>query len=229
LAALSASQKSSAGVSLYSRYVNRPLGRVLAAAAASAGLSPNAVTVLSAAATAGGLVVLIAVPPSWGPAALSAALLVVGFALDSADGQVARLTGRGSPAGEWLDHVVDAGKMVAVHGAVLVAALRHGLLPEPWLYLPLAYQLLSAVFFAALTIFELLQRQRAGTPAPKRPSTMRAIALLPADYGILAVAFVLWGWPPLFFVVYAMLFVGTLCIALALARKWYRTLRDPIR
>ena len=100
---------------LWSRYVNRPLGRLLAAAAIRPGASANAVTVLSALVTAAGLALVALVPPTLWSGLLAAALLVLGFALDSADGQVARFTGTGSAAGEWFDHVVDAGKMVAVH------------------------------------------------------------------------------------------------------------------
>ncbi|RBL82322.1 CDP-alcohol phosphatidyltransferase, partial [Streptomyces cavourensis] len=44
---LRGAQKSAKGVSLYSRYVNRPAGRVLAAGAYRAGLTPNQVTLIS--------------------------------------------------------------------------------------------------------------------------------------------------------------------------------------
>jgi len=224
LTALSSSQKSRAGVSLYSRLINRPLGRVFAAAAAAVGLGPNAVTGLSAVATGAGVILLAAGPASWLTGVAVAALLVLGFALDSADGQVARLTGRGSRAGEWLDHVVDAGKMVAVHAAVLIAAARLELLPGVWLLLPLAYLFVAVVFFSALTLFDLLRDRTDATVTPRAPSTLRAIALLPADYGILAIAFALWGAPSVFFVAYGALFVCTTVIAGALCLKWFRTL-----
>jgi phosphatidylglycerophosphate synthase len=222
---LSSSQKSRAGVSLYSRYINRPAGRVLAAAAAAAGVSPNGVTAISALCTALGLVVLVLSPVGWATGLAVAILLVLGFALDSADGQVARLTGRGSLAGEWLDHVVDAGKMVAVHAAVLVAAATQGLLAGAWLLLPLAYMLVAVVLFSGMTIFELLRRTRPHPADPPRsPSTIRAVGLLPADYGILALAFLLWGASQVFFVVYAALGGLTAIITVALLLKWFRVL-----
>jgi phosphatidylglycerophosphate synthase len=226
LASLSTSQKSRAGVSLYSRYINRPLGRVFAAAAAAAGLSPNGVTAVSASFTLLGLVVLVLFPVAWATGLAVASLLVVGFALDSADGQVARLTGRGSLAGEWLDHVVDAGKMVALHAAVLISAFSHGLLAGVWLLLPLAYALVAVVLFSGMTIFELLRRTRPLPPDPPRsPSTIRAVGLLPADYGILALAFVLWGASQVFFALYAALGAMTALISLALLVKWFRILQ----
>lgn len=215
-------QKTSKGVSLYSRWLNRPLGRVFAAAAAALGIGPNAVTLISAIATSAGLVLLVLAPVSVATGIGVAALLVVGFALDSADGQVARLTGASSPAGEWLDHVVDAGKMVAVHAAVLIALWRDDAQPA-WLGVALAYQFVSVVFFAALTLFPLLRRGEQVAPAAS-PSTLRAVALLPADYGILALAFVLWSAQPVFLVVYAALFAATTVIAAALCVKWFRGL-----
>ncbi|MGW9627795.1 CDP-alcohol phosphatidyltransferase family protein [Microbacterium sp. NPDC055521] len=221
LRSLRQAQKSSRGISLYSRWLNRPLGRVFAAMAASTGIGPNGVTALSAVVTAAGLVLLIVAPASAATGVGVAVLLVLGFALDSADGQVARLTGTNSPAGEWLDHVVDAGKMVAVHGAVLIALWRDGVDPA-WCAVALAYQFVSVVFFAALTLFPLLRRGGRDTTA--QPSTVRAMMLLPADYGVLALAFVLWGIQPVFLLVYAALFIATALIAAALCVKWFRGL-----
>ena len=226
MGSLSSSQKSRSGVSLYSRYINRPVGRVFAAAAASAGVSPNGVTAISALCTAAGLIVLVISPAGWATGLAVAILLMLGFALDSADGQVARLTGRGSLAGEWLDHVVDAGKMVAVHAAVLVAAATQELLTGAWLLIPLAYMLVAVVLFSGMTIFELLRRTRPHHADPPRsPSTIRAIGLLPADFGVLALAFLLWGASQVFFVVYTALGGLTALITIALLVKWFRALK----
>src|SRR4051812_44202085 len=90
---LSAAQKGAAGAPAYSRFVNRPAGRVLAALAHRAGLTPNAVTGLSAVVTLSGLVLLVTVRPLWWEGPAVAALLLLGYALDSADGQLARLRG----------------------------------------------------------------------------------------------------------------------------------------
>ncbi|WP_336645738.1 CDP-alcohol phosphatidyltransferase family protein [Microbacterium sp. USHLN186] len=225
LSSLQASQKSPVGISLYSRYINRPVGRVLAAAAAAAGLSPNAVTGVSAAMTVAGLIVLAVAPVAVGSGLVVAFCLVLGFALDSADGQVARLTGRGSPAGEWLDHVVDAGKMVAVHAAVLISAYRHELLTSGWLLVPLAYMLVVVLMFSGMTLFELLTRAIGGDPVQRStPSAMRAVVLLFADYGILALSFTLWGLPAAFFTAYAILGSATAAITSLLFAKWFRAL-----
>ncbi|TQN35774.1 CDP-alcohol phosphatidyltransferase family protein [Kocuria rosea] len=125
LAGLRAAQKPGQGVPAYTRWVNRPLARYAAARAAAAGLTPNGVTALSAVLSAAGLVVLVAAPPTPATGVVVALLLAAGYVLDSADGQVARLTGTGSPAGEWLDHVVDSIRTPALHLAVAAAALLH--------------------------------------------------------------------------------------------------------
>ena len=224
---LESSQKPQRGVSLYSRYVNRPLGRFLAAACHTVRMSPNQVTAASAIVTVLGLAVLVTGPPSVARSAGVVLLLVLGFALDSADGQVARLTKSGSPAGEWLDHVVDAGKHVSVHGCVLVALFLY-VDTSPWWYLaPLLFQVVATVIFAGGLLVDLLKRAQptVASPEPRPPSIVRAIALLPADYGILAVSFLLFAWPPVYLPVYTLLLVANIGIMILLLRKWFHELR----
>lgn len=224
-AALRRAQKSAKGISLYSRWINRPLGRVLAAGAYVIGLTPNGVTVLSALATAAGIVALIALPPTVLTGLVVAVLLMLGFALDSSDGQLARLTGRSSAAGEWLDHVVDAGKQAAVHGGVLLALLFQLGQNNGLLLLPFAFQIVACVLFAGLTVVDLLLRALPkDEDAPKAASMVRAVGMLPADYGILCVSFILWGWSTLFFVAYAAIFALTTAITVLLLIKWFRLL-----
>ncbi len=86
-------QKDSRGAPPYSRFINRPAGRVLAAAAHQLGLTPNVVTMISACFTFAGIVLLAAGDATWGTGVLVALLLMVGYALDAADGQLARLRG----------------------------------------------------------------------------------------------------------------------------------------
>jgi phosphatidylglycerophosphate synthase len=227
LTELSKAQKPRRGVSLYSRFINRPLGRVLAAACFTLRMSPNAVTLVSALVTAAGLALVVTGPPSAWRAIAVMLLLVLGFALDSADGQVSRLTGRGSPAGEWLDHVVDSGKIVAVHASVLVALYLYVAVAPIALALPLAFQVVAMVTFAGGLLVELIKRSllASGAPVSRDPSTLRALALLPADYGILALSFVLLAWPTVFLIVYAALFAANLVIAVLLLAKWFGELQ----
>ncbi|MDT0344526.1 CDP-alcohol phosphatidyltransferase family protein [Streptomyces litchfieldiae] len=221
---LRGAQKTAKGVSLYSRYLNRPLGRVFAAAAYQVGLRPNHVTVLSALVSYAAVAGVALAPPSWPLALAVYAGLVLGFALDSADGQLARLRGESSPAGEWLDHVVDCAKITALHAAVLISFHRFFELPaDGWLLVPLVFQLAAVlIFFGGLLTDKLKPRGAAG-PAPV-PSRLRAVALLPVDYGVLCVVFLLLGDERAFRLGYSALCVVYVLFCAAFSAKWFREL-----
>ncbi len=156
---LAGAQKGAKGAPAYSRFVNRPIGRVLAALAFHRGLTPDAVTGLSAVCTFTGLAVVALAPHTWPTGVLVAALLVLGYALDSADGQLARLRGGGSPAGEWLDHAVDSVKVVAVHLCVLVGLFRTGELATGWLLVPLGFAVVAVTHFSLTLLNDALRAQ----------------------------------------------------------------------
>ena len=125
LDALAGAQKPPHGTPAYSRFVNRPLGRRLAACAAAWCWSANVVSALSAACSLLAIAVLVGAGSSILTGLVVAVLLVFGYALDSSDGQVARVTGTGSLLGEWLDHMIDATKVASLHAAVCWSALHH--------------------------------------------------------------------------------------------------------
>ncbi|MEU5208980.1 CDP-alcohol phosphatidyltransferase family protein [Streptomyces sp. NPDC020742] len=233
---LSTAQKSAKGVSLYSRYVNRPVGRVLAAAGYSVKLTPNQVTLISAAVTFAGVVMTATLRPSSAAALGIFAALFLGFALDSADGQLARLTGAGSAAGEWLDHVVDCAKMLALHMAVLVCFHRHFGFSDPVLLcVPIAFQFAAVmVFFGGILTEQLKRAERlrsgAGRPASPAPaSTLRSVALLPVDYGVFCALFLLFGSQDLFVAGYCVLLAAHVLFMAGFLVKWYRELSAPGR
>ncbi len=222
---LRTAQKSAKGVSLYSRYVNRPLGRVFAAAAYRAGLTPNQVTLVSAAFSYAGVAAVALVEPGWALAVAVYAALVTGFALDSADGQLARLRGVSGPAGEWLDHVVDCVKITALHAAVLIAWYRFFDLPHAaWLLVPLVFQLAAVVTYCGGLLTEKLKPRPAPGAVPPRPSTVRAVALLPVDYGVVCVVFLLLGDERLFRYGYTALAAAAVLLLAGFLTKWYREL-----
>ncbi|WP_329022483.1 MULTISPECIES: CDP-alcohol phosphatidyltransferase family protein [unclassified Streptomyces] len=226
---LRGAQKPAKGVSLYSRYVNRPAGRVFAVGAYRLGLTPNQVTLVSAVFTFGALAGVALVRPGPWPALLVYLGLAVGFALDSADGQLARLTGRGGPDGEWLDHVVDCAKMVLVHTAVLVSFQRWFALPgDGWLLLPLGFLFVAVLTFCAGLLRDQLGRTAAAAPAPAPaapPSRLRAVALLPADYGVFCLVFLLLGDETAFRVGYAVLAAVHALFLVLFLGKWFRELK----
>ncbi|RBY76041.1 CDP-alcohol phosphatidyltransferase [Geodermatophilus sp. TF02-6] len=231
---LGTAQKGAQGAPAYSRFVNRSLGRLVAALAFHAGWTPNAVTAVSAAWTATGLAVLALAPPGWGTGLLASVCLAVGYALDSADGQLARLRGGGSPAGEWLDHMVDAAKTSTLHLAVLVGLYRSEVVDRgPWLLVPLGYCVVAAVLFFGTVLNEAL-RERHGAvtraqPTAGRPSVLRSLLVVPTDYGLLCWVFVLLGAPAVFLGAYCLFFAAT-AVYLALACvKWFAEIGRLVR
>ncbi|ACQ79255.1 CDP-alcohol phosphatidyltransferase [Beutenbergia cavernae DSM 12333] len=223
-------QKSNRGAAGYSRWVNRPLGRVLAAAAFTLGLTPNAVTALSAVATFSGIAVIALVPPSVVAGIGAAALLVLGYALDSADGQLARLTRTGSVTGEWLDHVVDSVKIASIHLAVLISWARFVDLPdERFLLAPIAFAIEANVFFFTIILTEQMRRAAGGpssqVAAGGAAPVGRSLLVLPTDYGLLCLVVALSGASMVFVGVYtALAALNWLYLGAALVR-WYREVR----
>jgi phosphatidylglycerophosphate synthase len=224
---LSAAQKGAKGAPAYSRFVNRKLGRVLAALAFHARLTPNAVTGISAVFTGSAIAMLALVPPSWGMGIAVTACLVLGYAFDAADGQLARLRGGGSPAGEWLDHMVDAAKVSSLHLAVLIGMYRFETVERgPLLLVPIGFAFVSAVFFFGMILNEALRAEHGAAtraqPSGDRPSVLRSLLVAPTDYGVLCFVFVLLGAPAVFFAAYSLLFLATGVFLVLVSVKWFR-------
>ncbi|MEO5833179.1 MAG: CDP-alcohol phosphatidyltransferase family protein [Nakamurella sp.] len=228
VARLAGAQKITPGAPAYSRYVNRPLGRRLAAAGYLLGLTPNVITGISAAFSFAGIAVLALVRPSLLSGIVICAALVVGYAFDAADGQLARLRGGGSHAGEWLDHMVDAAKISALHLAVLISVYRFfDLGSAGWLLVPIGFVLVANVMFFGMILNDLLRaRQAATTGRPvvrdRKPSLVRALLVVPTDYGLLCAVFLLLGATGVFFPVYTALFVANAAFMALAAVKWFR-------
>jgi phosphatidylglycerophosphate synthase len=226
---LPAAQKSAKGAPAYSRFVNRRAGGYLAVIAYRLGLTPNQVTIISGLCTGIGIALIAVLPPSIGLGVGICLALVVGYALDAADGQLARLRGGGSVAGEWLDHVIDSAKIASLHLAVLIAGYRWFHLPAGWLLVPLGYSAVATVSFFAMTLNDQLRRTK-GLPATTvqtaaKPSALRSLLVMPTDYGLFCLVFLLWGVREVYAVLYGLLFVAN-AVFLALAlRKWFGDMR----
>lgn len=212
----------------YSVYVNRKAGRLIAAWAYRVGLAPNAVTAISAVFTFAGIACIAIVPPLPAIGLLIWLLLAVGYAFDSADGQVARLREESSAAGEWLDHVVDSAKIASLHIAVAIAMLRSfGLTSHWWLLVPLFYAVVASVTFFGMILNDLLRKTwgDSGRSLGQR-SLAHKLLLIPTDYGVLCLVFILFGWPVAFTLVYSLFFIANLgALALALPR-WFAQMKQ---
>lgn len=233
--ALREAQKSSSGAPAYSRYVNRPLGRVFAALAHSLRMTPNQVTGVSAVCTFVGIATIALFTPTMLSSLIVVVLLVLGYALDSADGQLARLRGGGSARGEWLDHMVDATKMSSIHLAVVVCWARFYEIDLIWILIPLGFTLVSTVFFFGVILSDLIRRSSGAGPREwsakaqqVRTSPLFALAVLPADYGLLMIVFLTLWLPVVFIALYtALLAVNALILVVSLVR-WYRSLAGEV-
>ncbi len=222
---LATAQKSAKGAPAYSRFVNRPAGRYLAALAHRAGLTPNAVSAVSAAFSFSGIAVVALAPPAAWSAAVICAALVVGYALDAADGQLARLRGGGTVSGEWLDHMIDAAKISSLHVAVAIAVSRFPGVDERWTLVPLGFTVVAAVAFFAMILNDQLVRRHGGGPAPRSTSALRSLLVLPTDYGLLCVLFALFAVPSAFLAGYTVLFAGSAAYLLLAVVKWFGDMR----
>ena len=221
---LASAQKSSKGAPAYSRFVNRKAGRVLAAYAHRLRLTPNIVTMISAGWSACGIALLALARPTTVVGIAVTLCLAIGYAFDSADGQLARLRGGGSPAGEWLDHVVDSGKICALHLAVLISFYRNGFHGSQ-LLIPVLWTWTATVLFFVIILNDQLHRARGTAPRPDAPApVLRSLLVAPTDYGVLLLIFVFLGQHTLFVILYGALLVANLAyLALGLT-KWFREL-----
>jgi phosphatidylglycerophosphate synthase len=198
---LARAQKSGAGVPWYMRVVNRRLGRGLAALASPTRLTPDHLTAASFAAFCLGAGLLVAVEPGVLMAVAATVLLQLGFALDSADGQLARLRGTGSPAGEWVDHVVDAARHLLFHVAIAVGLLRFTDLPDAVALVPVGFAVVASVrFFAQILAEQLARRDPVAGPdaVPRFGTWIQA----PADTGLNNLMVLAWPFTGVFVAVY---------------------------
>lgn len=234
IALKSAQKKAAPGAPPYSVYVNRRIGRYFAAAAHQVRMTPNMVTAVSAFFTFGGILLLALGSPSGLIGVAIWALLAVGYALDSADGQLARLRGGGSVAGEWLDHVIDSAKISSVHLAVLITAFTHFGLASPSLFLlvPVGFSVVAAVSFFAMILNDHLKvivafkSGRNLTSESSSSSLVKSLLLIPTDYGVLCLLFVFVGAPGVFFSLYTLFFLANAGHLLLASIKWFTDMKQ---
>ncbi len=226
-AQLRSAQKPPQGTAAYSRFVNRPAGRVLASIAFARGLSPNQVSYISGGLSLAGIV-LVALGPATVLTGLAVTvLLALGYAMDSADGQVARLTHGGSRTGEWLDHMIDAVKTSSLHVAVAIHLYRAADVDPRWMLVPLAFVVVATTLFFGMMLTDQM-RTSSGVMADRSQGSLsvaRSIALLPSDYGALILVFLLLGWSTVFVGAYALLLVGMTALLVAALVRWSRIVR----
>ena len=189
-------------------------------------MTPNQVTALSGGFALAAVIVIASAAPGVLVGVSVCLFLLLSFALDSADGQLARLRGGGSRTGEWLDHVIDCGKNVGLHAAILVGMYRFADIPsQAFLLVPLVFLTSATVTFFAGTLAEKLKAQAVTEErAPQEASLRRSLLQLPGDSGVIALAMITLVNGTLFLAVYSALALASAVLMVAYLVHWYREL-----
>ncbi|HLS13035.1 MAG TPA: CDP-alcohol phosphatidyltransferase family protein [Beutenbergiaceae bacterium] len=188
-------------------------------------MSPNAVSAISFAFSLAGIAILAAAPPTASTAVIATGILALGYVLDSADGQLARLTGTGSAAGEWLDHVLDAGRIPLFHIGVAVSFLLRPDSEALWQSsVALAFAVVGSMRFFAHILSDKLTPKNYSKDS--RAPAWQSFAKLPLDVGFVYLAVLALPKVDLFSGVYTALFVVTALTTIASLRRKYIGLKS---
>lgn len=178
------------GGGLYSEAISQRIGAVLAMAADRLGLSPTVLTLTNLAIGLATSVTLVALAgpvaagavPAWAAGLVGLIGWQLAYALDCADGQLARVTGQGSPAGARVDVLCDVATQIGLATALSVTALAQRPDTKLWLVPVFAGSLLVNLMTSVL--------QSGPSAASMVPSTSLPVRLvkLIRDYGAITAA-----------------------------------------
>lgn len=162
------------------RVFSQRLGAAAAYLAQRAGLTPSGVTLLGLATFLLAAFLFASLPSGAGATLACAVLMQLAYALDCADGQLARATGRTSAFGAWLDVACDYARCVALAFAASWFLARQ--------MAPSTAALCSAAFLAGATIqihTATLLRTGAAPALPEgRPGRIRWLVTLACDTAV---------------------------------------------
>jgi len=153
----------------------------------------------------------------------------LGYALDSADGQLARLRRSPSRAGEWLDHTIDAAKITALHLAIAISIFRFADVADEWVLVPLGFTLVANVMFFSWVLRDLFlagtSEASSGRQEGERPAAWKSFARAPEDYGVLMLSLLLLPAASAFLAVYGLLFAWNFLFSLVSLPRRYSAIR----
>jgi phosphatidylglycerophosphate synthase len=173
------------GGGLFSEAFSQRLGAGFAVVAHRVGASPTALTlanlVLGLAASVA--VIALAGPvargtaPAWAVGLLALVGWQIAYALDCADGQLARVTGRTSPAGARIDVLCDVAAQIALVTALAATAVAQRPGTPAWLVAAFA-----GTWMVNLVTSVLQSGPQAASMLPSRSLPVRVVKLI-RDYG----------------------------------------------
>lgn len=172
------------GGGLYSETVSQRLGAVLAYAASRLRLTPTAVTLANLVLGLAASTVVVALAPRAAsgdvPAAVPGLVALLGwqlaYALDCADGQLARVTGQASPAGARLDILCDVAAQIGLVAALGATAAAYRSVPA-WLIAAFA-----GTWMVNLVTSVMQSGPHHASMVPSRSLPVRVVKLV-RDYG----------------------------------------------
>jgi phosphatidylglycerophosphate synthase len=222
---LAGSQKKGAGTPAYTRFVNRWLGRLFASILACFNTSPNIVSLVSGLITITSLLLFTIIEDI---TIIKSSLLVISlyfaYALDSSDGQLARLLNKQSKQGEWLDHTLDAIKIPLSHG-VAIYLIYNNSIPNPgWIIFYLAILSFACANFLSGILKSKLKPNNSTNinMLSKHKTSIRSFLTLPLDYGVFILLFFFLFNNQLFFIIYSLWGVIFILYSLLLLIKSWR-------
>jgi phosphatidylglycerophosphate synthase len=173
------------GGGLYSEALSQRLGAGIAVAAHRLRLPPTALTLANLVLCLGASIAVIALAPRMAAGTTSAwvvgliALLAwqVAYALDCSDGQLARVTGRASPAGARLDILCDVAAQIGLVTALSEVTVEYR--PQTPIWLMAAF---VGTWMVNLVTSVLQSGPQAASMVPSRALPVRLVKLV-RDYG----------------------------------------------
>jgi phosphatidylglycerophosphate synthase len=178
------------GGGLFSEAVSQRFGAAIALSAARMGLSPSALTlanlVLGVAASVGVVALAPAMArgavPAWAVGLAALVAWQVAYALDCADGQLARVTGRSSAAGARLDILCDVAAQIGLVSAVASVAFAYR--PDTPVWLATAF---AGTWMVNLVTSVMQWGPHAASMVPSRSPAVRVVKLV-RDPGVIFLA-----------------------------------------
>ncbi len=169
------------GGGLFSEAVSQRIGALFARWAYRMGLAPTALTlanlVIGLAVSVAVVVTADSAGPGWSVGLLALVGWQVAYALDCADGQLARVTGRTSPAGARVDVLCDVAAQIALVTALSAAAVGQRPGTPTWLV-----AVFAGTWMVNLVTSVLQSGPQAASMVPSRSLPVRLVKLI-RDYG----------------------------------------------